>query len=134
MFSVVCCVNGSRYAVSGSGTNSMSDSWISWNPRIDEPSNPIPSSKIDSVSSDVGTEKCCISPGRSQNRRSTIWTPASLAIARTSLAVATVPSPLLLDDPARVRAGPGRLVSGPLTLRNAGPGGVGGARSRDLLR
>ena len=24
----------------------MSDSWISWNPRIDEPSNPIPSSKL----------------------------------------------------------------------------------------
>ena len=32
-------------AVSGSGIRSMSDSWISWNPRIDEPSKPRPSSK-----------------------------------------------------------------------------------------
>ena len=32
-------------AVSGSGIRSMSDSWISWKPRIDEPSNPSPSSK-----------------------------------------------------------------------------------------
>ncbi len=31
-------------AVSGSGLRIMSDSWISWNPRIDEPSNPNPSS------------------------------------------------------------------------------------------
>ena len=29
-------------AVFGSGIRSMSDSWISWNPRIDEPSKPSP--------------------------------------------------------------------------------------------
>ena len=60
MFSVGCCVNGSMYAVSGSGTRSMSDSWISWNPRIERPSNPSPSSKLSSVSSCTGTDKCCI--------------------------------------------------------------------------
>ena len=68
MFSVRCCVNGSMNAVSASGTRSMSDSWISWNPRIEDPSKPIPSSKTDSVSSAAGTEKCCIRPGRSQKR------------------------------------------------------------------
>ena len=49
MLSVLCCVNGSMTAVSGSGIRSMSDSWISWNPRIDEPSKPRPSSKTSSV-------------------------------------------------------------------------------------
>jgi hypothetical protein len=62
----------------------MSDSWISWKPRIDEPSNPNPSSNDSSVSSEVGTEKCCISPGRSAKRRSMIWTPRSLIKLRTS--------------------------------------------------
>ena len=42
MLSVLCFVNGSMTAVSGSGIRSMSDSWISWNPRIDEPSKPRP--------------------------------------------------------------------------------------------
>src|ERR1700746_833013 len=36
---------GSMKAVVGSGTTSMSLSWISWKPRIDEPSNPTPSSR-----------------------------------------------------------------------------------------
>ena len=51
-------------AVSGSGIRSMSDSWISWKPRIDEPSKPRPSSKTSSVSSCAGIEKCCIRPGQ----------------------------------------------------------------------
>ena len=74
-------------AVSGSGIRIMSDSWISWNPRIDEPSNPKPSSNTSSVSCEAGTEKCCIRPGRSQNRRSTISTPSSLISCRTSAGV-----------------------------------------------
>ena len=36
-------------AVSGSGIRIMSDSWISWNPRIDEPSKPWPSSNVPSL-------------------------------------------------------------------------------------
>jgi hypothetical protein len=35
----------------------MSDSWISWNPRIEDPSKPRPSSKTSSVSSWAGIEK-----------------------------------------------------------------------------
>jgi hypothetical protein len=64
--------NGSMYAVFGSGIRSMSDSWISWNPRIDEPSKPCPSSKVDSSSSfETGMVTCCMMPGRSQKRKST---------------------------------------------------------------
>jgi hypothetical protein len=88
-FSVECFVNGSRWAVLASGTRSMSDSWISWNPRIEDPSNPSPSSKLSSVSSATGIEKCCMSPGKSENRRSTISTPSVFAMARTSFGVVT---------------------------------------------
>ena len=35
-------------AVAGSGSSSMSDSWICWKPRIDEPSNTRPSVKTSS--------------------------------------------------------------------------------------
>ena len=37
--------NGSTNAVVGSGISAMSDSWIAWKPRIDEPSNISPSSR-----------------------------------------------------------------------------------------
>ena len=73
----------------------MSDSWISWNPRIDEPSNPRPSSKTSSVSSWAGIEKCCMSPGRSQNRMSTMSTSSSVSSFSTSLGVATAHRPFL---------------------------------------
>ena len=56
-------------------------------PRIDDPSKPRPSSKTASVSSETGTEKCWVRPGRSQNRRSTIWTSRSFARARRPLSV-----------------------------------------------
>src|SRR4051794_26525092 len=55
----------------------MSDSWMAWNPRIDEPSKARPSSKTDWSNEDTGTVKCCMMPGRSQKRTSTIWTSSS---------------------------------------------------------
>ena len=70
--------NGSRYAVVGSGNSDMSDSLIAWKPRIDEPSKPRPSSNTDWSNDDTGTVKCCMMPGRSQKRTSTISTPSSL--------------------------------------------------------
>src|SRR5919106_1571216 len=75
MTSVGCCRKGSITAVSGSGTRIMSDSWISWKPRMEEPSNPSPSSKASSPNSSNGIEKCCINPGRSEKRRSTNLAP-----------------------------------------------------------
>src|SRR4029453_11422253 len=99
----------------------MSGSWISWNPRIDDPANPRPSSKLSSESSWMGMEKCCMRPGRSEKRRSTISVPDSLARARTSFGVVILASPL---SPACDGQGYGRAAataaSRALTLRYVG--------------
>src|SRR3990170_6632520 len=93
---------GSRRADFGSGIRIMSDSWIFWNPRMLEPSKPMPSSQMEvwmsssSVSSRGGMEKCCQRPGRSLNFRSTIWIPFSLMNVATSSGVTAV---LLCRDP-----------------------------------
>ena len=50
MFSVFSTRNGSMYAVLMSGMSFMSDSWIAWKPRIDDPSNIWPSVKKSSSS------------------------------------------------------------------------------------
>src|SRR5690242_4508155 len=55
---------------------------------MEDPSNPIPSLNSSSVSSFNGIEKCCHVPGRSVNRRSTTWTPASFALRIASRGVA----------------------------------------------
>ena len=82
-------------AVSGSGSSIMSDSWIDWKPRTDEPSNARPSSNTLSSNADAGIEKCWTTPGRSQNRMSTYSTSSSLINFMTSSAVfsATEESP-----------------------------------------
>ena len=51
--------------------SSMSDSEIPCQPRIEEPSNPSPSSKADSSNALSGSVMCCQRPSRSQNFRST---------------------------------------------------------------
>src|SRR5262245_19142105 len=66
----------------------MSLSWISWKPRIEEPSKPMPSSSASASTALGGTEKCCHTPGKSVNRKSIIWTFLSLIVLRTSWAVA----------------------------------------------
>src|SRR5690606_7274207 len=76
--------NGSTKAVPRSGTSVMSDSWIAWNPRIDEPSNIWPSVENAAPTIAAGTEKCGIWPGRSQNRTSLRLTSAAAMNARTS--------------------------------------------------
>ena len=75
------------YEVFGSGIRIMSDSWISWNPRTDEPSKGWPSSNWASVSFEAGIDTCCITPGRSQKRKSTISTSCSSTAASTSAGV-----------------------------------------------
>jgi len=62
----------------------MSDSSIDWKPRTDDPSNARPSSKTLSSKADAGMEKCCITPGRSQNRMSTYSTPSDLMPSSSS--------------------------------------------------
>ena len=49
--SVGSAMNGSITAVLGSGITSMSEAWIACQPRIEEPSNPSPSSNTSSDSS-----------------------------------------------------------------------------------
>jgi hypothetical protein len=67
-----------RVEVRRGGDSDMSDSWIAWKPRIDDPSKLRPSSKTDWSNEETGTVKCCMIPGRSQKRTSTIATPSSL--------------------------------------------------------
>ena len=74
----------------GSGNRSMSLSWIFWNPRMLDPSNPMPSLNRSSVISPTGMLKCCQLPTRSVNRRSTIWMPRSRALRMTSAGLVLV--------------------------------------------
>src|SRR5438477_2637624 len=86
--SVGTAQNGSMNAVAGSGIASMSDASMLFQPRIDEPSNPKPSSKTSSVSSAIGTLKCCHVPNVSTNFTSTILAPCLRASSMTDLGVA----------------------------------------------
>src|SRR5215216_750064 len=84
--------NGSMNAVAGSGMASMSDASIDFQPRMDEPSNPKPSSKTSSVNSPMGTLKCCQVPNVSTNFTSTILAPCFLAMSMTDLGVGAPPA------------------------------------------
>ena len=74
----------SIHAVAGSGMTSMSEEFITFQPRMLEPSNPSPSVKISSLYSVSVVVKCCHVPGRSVNLKSTSFTPWSLIILLTS--------------------------------------------------
>src|SRR5215217_3477854 len=76
--------NGSRQAVVGSGTTSISLLLIAFHPLIEDPSSPDPSLNSVSVSSFVGILKCCQVPIRSTNLRSTICTLVFFANSNTS--------------------------------------------------
>ena len=89
---VFCSWNGSITALAGSGSSTMSDSEISWKPRIEEPSKPSPSTKSSSSREWIDRPRCCQVPGRSVNLKSTMRTPCSWASARTSRAWASRPS------------------------------------------
>src|SRR6478736_4542587 len=104
--------NGSRYAVVGSGNSDMSDSWMAWKPRIEEPSKLSPASKTDWSNDDTGTVKCCMTPGRSQKRTSTISTPSSLMYLSSSSLLANI-------HPPRPARGQVRGVTGGVQVRSA---------------
>ena len=88
--SVFCLRNGSTKAVVTSGMSFMSDSWIAWKPRIEDPSNIRPSVKASSSKASTGMLKCCMTPGRSQKRTSTNLTPCSLVKAMASSALENI--------------------------------------------
>src|SRR5438132_11895014 len=74
-------------ADAGSGINVMSDSWIAFQPAIEEPSNMMPSANVSSSTVEISTVTCCHLPRGSVKRKSTYFTSLSLIILRTSLAV-----------------------------------------------
>ncbi len=84
---VVTAQNGSMNAVFGSGIASMSEASMLFQPRMEEPSKPMPSAKVSSVSSPMGMVKCCQVPKVSTNLMSTIFAPAFLANSNTLLGV-----------------------------------------------
>src|ERR1041385_2442969 len=84
---VVSAKNGSIVAVAGSGIRHMSDSWIAFQPAIDEPSNIWPSANVSSSIIDLSKVTCCHLPRGSVKRKSTYFTSLSFIIFRTSLAV-----------------------------------------------
>src|SRR5215216_5469060 len=86
--SVGTAQNGSMKAVAGSGMASMSEASIDFQPRMDEPSKPNPSSKTSSVNSPIGQLKCCQVPKVSANLTSTILAPCLRAMSMTLRAVA----------------------------------------------
>ncbi len=85
--SVGTAMKGSMNALFGSGMASMSEASMDFQPRMEEPSKPKPSLKTSSVSSLMGTLKCCQVPKVSTNFTSTIFAPAFLAISITLLGV-----------------------------------------------
>src|SRR5271169_6630894 len=93
--SVGSAQNGSSTAVLGSGITSMSLAWIGCQPRIEEPSNPSPSSNTASSISLGGTVKCCQMPRKSLNFKSTATAFCSCISLMTSFGL--IPSFLLVD-------------------------------------
>src|SRR5437016_5006042 len=79
----------------GSGIRVMSDSWMAFQPAIDEPSNMMPSAKVSSSIVEMSTVTCCHLPRGSVNRKSTNFTSLSLTIFRTSLAVFDIHFPFV---------------------------------------
>src|SRR5712692_6182519 len=74
-------------ALSGSGMSCMSDSWMAFQPAIEEPSNMMPSLKVSSSMVEMSAVTCCHLPRGSVKRKSAYFTSLSLIIFMTSLAV-----------------------------------------------
>src|SRR5882757_6801179 len=78
MISCGWAAKGSSVAVPRSGSSSMSDSLIAFQPAIDEPSNMTPSVSRSSSTAWTAWARCCHLPRGSVNRKSTYFTSCSL--------------------------------------------------------
>src|ERR1700682_1741076 len=74
----------------------MSEALIGCQPRIDEPSNMIPSSNSPTSRRFAGIVVCCHTPGKSMNLRSRNLTSCFLASSSTSFGVIFPPKPARL--------------------------------------
>src|SRR5262245_38672813 len=93
-------------AVAGSGMMSMSLALMACQPRMLDPSKPMPSSKVDALNSCSGYDACCHWPRKSTNFRSTILTSLSLANLMTCSGVLCVCTFQFLQDPGAPATGP----------------------------
>src|ERR1700731_2055282 len=78
----------------GSGIKTMSDSWIAFQPAIEEPSNICPSVKVSSSMIEMSKVTCCHLPRGSVKRKSAYLTSLSLMSLRTSFALVIDSLPL----------------------------------------
>ena len=104
---VLAVRNGSMYAVVGSGNSDMSDSWIAWKPRIEEPSKFRPSSKTAWSNDDTGTVKCCMTPGQVAEPDVDHLDALVLDVLQQLVAVGEHPSSLVTGVWATDRSGTG---------------------------
>ena len=80
---VLCAKKGSMKAVSASGSSTMSDSLMPFQPAMEEPSNILPSSKVPASMAWAGKVTWCCTPRMSAKRRSTNSTDSSWISLRT---------------------------------------------------
>src|SRR5438477_1553440 len=121
----VCAANGSRTAVAQSGTSSMSDSLIAFQPAMDEPSNGTPSLRNSSLIVRTWWARCCHLPRGSVKRKSTYLASCSLIISRTCFVSAIARFRVF-----KVEGTKEALAAGPILARPALPGWAWRRRSR----
>src|ERR1700730_7073165 len=105
---VVSAKNGSMQADDGSGLRHMSDSWIAFQPAIEDPPNICPSEKVSSPIIEMSKVACCHLPRGSVKRKSAYLTSLSLISFRTSFAVVIDCIPLLEPSPIGTKLSPVR--------------------------
>src|SRR5438874_7162373 len=121
----VCAANGSRTAVAQSGTSSMSDSLIAFQPAIDEPSNGTPSLRNSSLIVRTWWARCWQLPRGSVKRKSTYLASCSLIISRTCFVSAIARFRVF-----KVEGIKEAVAAGPIVARRALPGWAWRRRSR----
>src|SRR3984893_15930709 len=80
-------------AEDGTGFRHMADSWIAFQPAIEEPSNICPSEKVSSSIIEMSNVTCCHLPRGSVKRKSAYLTSLSLISFTTSFAVVMLVHP-----------------------------------------
>src|ERR1700761_8803331 len=85
-------------ADAGSGIRHMSDSWIAFQPAIEEPSNIWPSANVSSSINETSKVTCCHLPRGSVKRKSTYLTSLSLISFITFFGVVMADVPSLVSS------------------------------------
>src|SRR5262249_7069238 len=110
----------------------MSDSWIAFQPAIEEPSNIMPSANVSSSIMEMSKVTCCHLPRGSVKRKSAYLTSFSLISFRTSLAVVMECIPFLRNGCGWGGGRPRSSVRGPSGSNCVDPGFPGSNPDRFL--